>query len=535
MTRSSTRRVRLWLGVGALMAPAAVLAAAQPSHAAIPGECSYIGAGPGVECVYGPGDYSDLTIPAGVVADVTITGGSGGRGGGGASGGAGATVHTTYVGTGSPVDIVVGGNGGDAAGPAHGVSSAAGDGLAAGGPGGDASVNTGGGGGGGAGGNASGVAEGVFAAVAAGGGGGGGRGGGGNFAGAGGAGGNGANAGNAAGGGGVAGGNGGNIGGTAGTGGASAIPPAGGGTGGSAATVPQGAGGGGGGGAAPGGPGGAGVAGPSASPIGAGGGGGGGGGSYSTRSATFVHGASNVPGSVRITFDACVSHAVVSVGNGSVTEGNVGDNPVINFPITVTNGSACSGLTMTADTVDGTATGGTDFVQAVGAPVAIPPGVNHINFPVVVNGDTDVEPDETFTLNLSNLAATQLTDPTDPVNNPHFGDPSAVGTILDDDDQIAECAENAPTPPGYNLILGTNGPDKLIGTKGPDIIKGLGGDDEIMGGHGDDILCGGDGYDEILGGPGNDRISGGAGNDLLIGGSGQDQIVGDGGVNEIHQ
>jgi Ca2+-binding RTX toxin-like protein len=269
---------------------------------------------------------------------------------------------------------------------------------------------------------------------------------------------------------------------------------------------------------------------------GAGGGGGGAGASSSTAGNTFALGSPNSPGNVILRYtDPCVSHAVVSVGNASVVEGNVGDTPVLKFPITVTNASACSGFNLQVETEDGTATAGSDYTALPLTPVNINPGETHIVVPVTVLGDNDVEQDETFRLRIVSATPTQLSDPADPANTAHLGDAVGTGTIIDDDDQIAECADNAPTPPGYNLILGSNGPDKLIGTKGPDLIRGFGGDDEILGGQGDDILCGGDGYDEILGGPGNDRISGGEGNDLLIGGSGQDQIVGDGGVNEIHQ
>src|SRR4051812_44706171 len=121
MTRSSTRRVRLWLGVGALTAPAAVLVAAHPSHAAPPLGCHYVGSGPGVECIFGPGLYA-LAIPAGVTSvDVTATGGSGGSSGT-VPGGAAASVHTVYSGVSplAPLNIAVGRKGGNATGATGG-------------------------------------------------------------------------------------------------------------------------------------------------------------------------------------------------------------------------------------------------------------------------------------------------------------------------------------------------------------------------------------------------------------------------------
>ena len=514
MTRTSTRRVRLWLGVGALLAPAAVLATASPSNAALPAECHYVGSGPGVECDYGPGAYA-FVAPVGVTSvDVTVTGASGGAGSGGAAGGAGAVVHQTYV-PAAGLTIKVGGKGGNATGAIGGT---------AGSNGGATGGNSGTGGAGGGSGGWSGVQDGAFVVLAGGGGGGGGAGAGpgagtggaGGSAGPVGAGGNGAN--------GTAG-----PGSTAGAGGTGGVPNplAGTGANGGNGLLSNGAGGASGGGAAAGAPGNQGT--------GNNGGGGGGGSGASIGGGTYARGPFNSPGLVVLRYNACVSHAVVSVGNASVVEGNAGPT-IMNFPIHVSNPSSCGAMTVKATTEDITATSPADYAPLAAQVVNIPAGANHANVQVTVNGDTAVEPDETFRLTLSDLLLPAgLTDPGDPVNNFHLGDAVAIGTIIDDDDQIAECSLGTPPPAGYNPIMGTNGPDKLIGTPGKDIIYGLGGDDLILGGHGDDILCGGGGYDEILGGAGNDRISGGEGNDLLYGGSGIDQIVGDGGNNEIHQ
>jgi hypothetical protein len=527
MTRSSTKRVRLWLGVGALTAPVAVLVAAHPSQAALPGDCHYVGNGPGVECNYGPGLYA-LAIPAGVPVDVTVTGGSGGNSGN-VLGGAGASVHTSYSGAG-PLNISVGRKGGNAAGHTGGMGGAApAAGLGAGANGGGSTGTGFGAGGGGA---ASYVNDGTPALqVVAGGGGGAGGNGAGAGAGLGGAGGAGTDQGSGTGGSGSNGTQGTGVNNTRGSGGLGGTPGA---LADSApdavenAVLANGAGGGGGGGATPG------AFGTAGTGTNAGGGGGGAGASIG--GGTYSPGNPNSDGHVTIRYNACINQAVVSVGNASVVEGNIGDTPVMNFPITVSHASACSGFNLQVVTEAGTATPGTDYDQLVPEPFAvnIDPGVTHIVVPVTVLGDAAVEPNETFRLRIVSATPTQV-DTTDPINTAHIGDPVGTGTIIDDDDEIAECADNAPTPAGYNLIPGTNGPDKLIGTQGRDIIKGFGGDDEILGGQGDDILCGGDGYDEILGGPGDDRISGGEGNDLLIGGSGQDTIVGDGGVNEIHQ
>jgi len=94
----------------------------------------------------------------------------------------------------------------------------------------------------------------------------------------------------------------------------------------------------------------------------------------------------------------------------------------------------------------------------------------------------------------------------------------------------------------FNLIVGTDGKDKIRGTSGSDAIFGLGGNDDIRGNNGNDCIFGGpgndklygqNGNDEINGGDGNDTISGGNGNDTIDGGDGKDRIFGKKGVDNI--
>src|SRR5437879_3747016 len=104
MSRNTTRRVRSWIAVGALMAPAVMLAAASASSAANPasppagctGSPDAIN-GPTFTCTYNSADFTNpitFTVPTGVTSlDITATGGAGGTAFGGARGGAGASVH----------------------------------------------------------------------------------------------------------------------------------------------------------------------------------------------------------------------------------------------------------------------------------------------------------------------------------------------------------------------------------------------------------------------------------------------------------
>jgi Ca2+-binding RTX toxin-like protein len=88
------------------------------------------------------------------------------------------------------------------------------------------------------------------------------------------------------------------------------------------------------------------------------------------------------------------------------------------------------------------------------------------------------------------------------------------------------CDPSLPAPPGYKLIVGNNGSNRLKGTSGKDVIRGLGGRDTLIGRGGDDILCGGKGNDVLRGGNGNDRLIGDKGNDRLVGGKGRDSLDG---------
>ncbi len=108
----------------------------------------------------------------------------------------------------------------------------------------------------------------------------------------------------------------------------------------------------------------------------------------------------------------------LSISDTSVTEGDSGTTTAV-FTVTL---SAASGrvITVTYATADGTATAGTDYVAASGT-LTFAPGETTRTLTVTVNGDTLDEPDETFTVNLSNAV------------NATIADGQGVGTILDDD------------------------------------------------------------------------------------------------------
>ena len=80
-------------------------------------------------------------------------------------------------------------------------------------------------------------------------------------------------------------------------------------------------------------------------------------------------------------------------------EGDAGQNTVV-FNVTLTNPSVET-VTVNFATADGTATAGSDYVANSGT-LTFAPGATSASASVLVNGDTVIEPNETFSLNLSN-------------------------------------------------------------------------------------------------------------------------------------
>jgi hypothetical protein len=119
----------------------------------------------------------------------------------------------------------------------------------------------------------------------------------------------------------------------------------------------------------------------------------------------------------------------LSVDDVSVTEGNSGVIDAV-LPVTL---SAASGQTVTVDyaTVDGTASEhpGNDY-NGISDTITFAPGETDDEVDVSVNGDTSVEANETFIVNLTNATNSTLLDA------------QGVATILDDD----AAATPTPTP-----------------------------------------------------------------------------------------
>ena len=109
----------------------------------------------------------------------------------------------------------------------------------------------------------------------------------------------------------------------------------------------------------------------------------------------------------------------LSIGDVTVTEGNSGTS-LATFTVSL---SALSSSTVSFDiaTADGSATAGSDYVALALVGQSIPAGTASKSFNVTINGDTTVEANETFSVNLSNAV------------NATFADSQAIGTINNDD------------------------------------------------------------------------------------------------------
>jgi predicted extracellular nuclease len=120
--------------------------------------------------------------------------------------------------------------------------------------------------------------------------------------------------------------------------------------------------------------------------------------------------------------DPCT--ASLSVGDVTLSEGDAGTT-TFNFTVSLTTAAAVD-VTFDAATADGTATtADNDYVALPPTPFTIPAGQTSVTVPVTVNGDTAVEPDETFTLTVTNVVGAPVVDG------------SGTGTILNDDVPVA--------------------------------------------------------------------------------------------------
>lgn len=137
----------------------------------------------------------------------------------------------------------------------------------------------------------------------------------------------------------------------------------------------------------------------------------------------------------------------LSINNVTSSEGNSGSS---NQTFTVSLSQA-SGLPVTFDiaTADGSATAGSDYTSAALVSQTIPAGSTSYSFPVSVTGDTTVESDETYTVNVSAVSGATVAGSL------------GTGTIANDDATSACAAVDTP----IGQIQGTGATAALTGTQ----------------------------------------------------------------------
>ena len=129
----------------------------------------------------------------------------------------------------------------------------------------------------------------------------------------------------------------------------------------------------------------------------------------------------------------------ISVDDPTVSEGDGGTTDLV-FTVSLDDASSLA-TSVDYATADGTATTADADYTAAGDTLTIPAGDTSRTVTVQATGDTAVEPDETFTLDLSN-----------PVNAT-IADAAGTGTIVNDDVPPAPAINIAPTAMPFGDVL----------------------------------------------------------------------------------
>jgi len=127
----------------------------------------------------------------------------------------------------------------------------------------------------------------------------------------------------------------------------------------------------------------------------------------------------------------------LSISNVSANEGNAGTTPFV-FTVTLSAASA-STVTVNYATANGTATSGSDHAATSGT-LTFSPGITTQTITVNVNGDTTVEPNETFVVNLS------------VPSNATIATAQGTGTIVNDDAGTPAVASAIPTLEDWAMV-----------------------------------------------------------------------------------
>jgi Ca2+-binding RTX toxin-like protein len=228
---------------------------------------------------------------------------------------------------------------------------------------------------------------------------------------------------------------------------------------------------------------------------------------------------------------------VISIADAQVQEGN--DATAVAVLTVTLSAKSTEAVEVDWSTADGSALAGSDYTAMTGT-LSIPAGRTSGKITIPIIGDTEVEPDETFTVALANPRNAILSETAGLATVTLLNDDATIGKgFVSNGGFESDLSENDDVLPGTDLndrINGLGGADSIDSGAGDDSLTGGPGDDTLIGNLGDDTLVGGEGNDSlypsqganiVLGGEGNDYIQSDYGNDTIDAGPGDDVIVRD--------
>jgi predicted extracellular nuclease len=151
-----------------------------------------------------------------------------------------------------------------------------------------------------------------------------------------------------------------------------------------------------------------------------------------------------------ITANAAPPTSTLNIGDVTQAEGDSGQT-AFNFTVSLTSPAGAGGVTFNASTADGTtnpANAGSDYTALTNQPFTITQGNSSTTVTVQVNGDTTVEPNETFFVNISSVTGATA------------GDTQGLGTITNDDvvlTGICQIQGSGATSPVVGQSVATRG------------------------------------------------------------------------------
>jgi deoxyribose-phosphate aldolase len=145
-----------------------------------------------------------------------------------------------------------------------------------------------------------------------------------------------------------------------------------------------------------------------------------------------------------------IVNSALSVNDVAVMEGNTGTGNLV-FTVGLSKADSTRIISVNYATADASAAAGSDYTAVVGT-LSFPIGSTTQTVAVAITGDTALESDETFTLNLSN-----------PVNAT-LADASAVGTLVNEDSAPVVIEDSSLSVSDVATLEGNSGTSNLVFT-----------------------------------------------------------------------